>query len=136
MGHSGRALRGILRAMTRYGDVKMFLIRDTVSTSLYRRYQCITGIYARIQRPVKFLGFASQSDTRISGYSLTAVIVLTSLKLAAMFLALGFFILLTSIPHAVADGATVEKTDDFDIVSRQMYKCSPINLFSRPSAPS
>ena len=85
---------------------------------------------------MKFKGFASQSDTRISGYSLTSVIVFTSLKLAAMFLALGFLALFISIPHVVADGATIEKTDDFDIVSRQMYKCSPINLFYRPSAPS
>jgi len=32
-----------------------------------------------------------------------------------MFLALGFLTFLTSIPHVVADGATIEKTDDFDI---------------------
>ena len=89
-----------------------------------------------MHHPEKFLGFASQSDTGISGYSLTAVIALTSLKLAAMLLALGFLALLTSIPRVVADGATTEKTDDFDIVSRQIYKCSPNNLFSRPSAPS
>jgi hypothetical protein len=64
------------------------------------------------------------------------VIVLTSLKLAAMFLALGFLALFISIPHVVADGATIEKTDDFDIVSIQMCKCSLNNLFSRPLAQS
>lgn len=85
---------------------------------------------------MKFIGFASQSDTRISGYSVTAVVVSTSLKLAIMFFALGFLALFITIPHVVANGATIEKTDDFDIVSRQMYKCSPNNLFSRPSAPS